>query len=478
MLKMIFASVSIALILLMSACGGSAQPPTATSTSVPENTPPAAEMSMEDKLAALEASIDDAVEQFGSDVATNATRMFQHTVWVLADADAMEDELADNGYELVGDVVQGASVAGEGTDIWGVESPPMSGGQAYVATTGNNLVISFRSTVSDDGWELTMNVLTDLKAYPTKISFIDESVPEAKEYGKISVHAGFHNEYLRYRESIQKSVNQHPDKDIYVTGHSLGGALAVLNAFDIAVHTQRPVTVFTFGQPRVGGEKFRKIYEELVPDSYRVVVDGDPIPRTPGSLIDYEHVGKLLQLDKEGVQLAPDDINSKALFQLLDFRKHILKSYYGALEDLLSGCGSSGASGGGPCLNVGWLVTVADTERESSEEAWKSSPKDSIPWEDVPLDQITIERIPVDNLPTEFPNLDMPPWTKMSPVGTIFVDKVPIDEISLDSLDLEDVPLDDLLEDFSVDKLPLDKLPLDKIPLGKLRSKKKNKKQK
>jgi hypothetical protein len=476
MLNMTFASVPIALILLLAACGGSAQSP--ASTPVPKDTPPAADMSMEDKLAVLAASIDDAVEQFGSDVAANATRMFQHTVWVLADADAIEDELADNGYELVGDVVQGASASGDGTAIWGVESPPMSGGQAYVATSGNNLVISFRSTVSDDGWELTMNVLTDLKAYPTKIGFIDESVPEAKEYGKINVHAGFHNEYLRYRESILKSVIQHPDKDIYVTGHSLGGALAILNAFDIAVHTQRPVTVFTFGQPRVGGEKFRKAYEELVPDSYRVVVDGDPIPRTPGSLIDYEHVGKLLQLDKEGVQLAPDDINSKALFQLLDFRKHILKSYYGALEDLLSGCASSSSPDGGPCLNVGWLVAAADAERESSKVAWESSPKDRIPWEDVPLDQITIKKIPVDKLPTEFPNLDMPPWTKMSPVGKIFVDNIPIDEIPLDSLNLEDIPLDDLLGDFSIDKLPVDKLPLDKIPLGKIRSKKKNKKQK
>ena len=86
---------------------------------------------------------------------------------------------------------------------------------------------------------------------------------------------------------------------------TMGAALALNiadNGFDIAVHTQRPVTVFTFGQPRVGGDKFRKAYEEQVPDSYRVVVDGDPIARIPGTLIDYEHVGKLLQFDGEGAQ--------------------------------------------------------------------------------------------------------------------------------------------------------------------------------
>ena len=84
----------------------------------------------------------------------------------------------------------------------------MSGGQAYVATTGDNLVIAFRSTVSDDGWELTMNVLTDLKAYPTTISFIADTVPKAKQYRKINVNAGFHNEYLRYRERILEYVGQ------------------------------------------------------------------------------------------------------------------------------------------------------------------------------------------------------------------------------------------------------------------------------
>jgi hypothetical protein len=351
----------------------------------------------------------------------------------------------------------------------------MSGGQAYVATTGDNLVISFRSTVSDDGWELTMNVLTDLKSYPANIGFIDKSVPNAKKYSKINVHAGFHNEYLRYREPILESVSQHPDKNIYVTGHSLGGALAVLNAFDIAAHTQRPVTVFTFGQPRVGGKEFRAAYEELVPDTYRVVVDGDPIPRTPGTLIDFEHMGNLLQLDGDGAQLPPDDINSNALFQLLDFRKHLLKSYFGALNELQTSCDSTTSLDSEPCLNVGWLVDAADAERESSRESWKSTPKGSIPWADVPLDQVSIEKIPLDSLPTEFPNPELPTWTKMTPVGKIFADRIPIDEIPLENLDLENIPLDDLLDDFSIDKLPVDKLPLDKIPFGKFRSKKKSK---
>ena len=83
-----YAGVSGLLSILVIACAGSA--PAATSTSVPEAASPVAQVSIQEKLAALEASIDEAVEQFGSDVATNAVRMFQHTVWVLTDKDDIE----------------------------------------------------------------------------------------------------------------------------------------------------------------------------------------------------------------------------------------------------------------------------------------------------------------------------------------------------------------------------------------------------
>ena len=56
----------------------------------------------------------------------------------------------------------------------------MSGGQAHVVSSADNIVEAFRSTASDDGWEATLDVLTDIKAYPKKLSFIDDSIPDAK----------------------------------------------------------------------------------------------------------------------------------------------------------------------------------------------------------------------------------------------------------------------------------------------------------
>ena len=140
---MTFAGMSGLMTMLLMACGGSA--PT---VAVAENPPSVTQLSVQEKLAALEESIDEAVKEFGLDVATNAVRMFRHTIWVLADEDTIKDKLADNRYELVGEVIRDTNQEGSGIDIWGVESPPMSGGQAYVATTGDNLVVAFRSTDS------------------------------------------------------------------------------------------------------------------------------------------------------------------------------------------------------------------------------------------------------------------------------------------------------------------------------------------
>ena len=477
MLRILFAATSGSLAFVLIACGGFSGAATdlsesdPVSTDIPKERTLDAEVSIQEKLVALEKNIDEAVEQFGADVTTNATRMFQHTIWASADEATIKNKLYNNGYTLVGDVIRGADQSGSGIDVWRVESPPLSGGQAYVATNGDNLVVSFRSTHSEDGWEKTLNVLTDIRAYHTKIDFIDDTVPNVTEYREIDVHAGFHNEYLRYRNTILEYVGQHPDKNIYVTGHSLGGALSVLNAFDIAAHTERRVTIFTFGQPRVGGEKFRKAYEELVPDSYRVVVDGDPIARVPGIALDYEHAGKLLQVNQEGTHLPPDSIDTSALFKSFDLPKHFKGSYYGALTKLQTICDSDESKEGDPCLNVGWLVATAVSEREASRKAWDIVPPDSIPWENVHLNQVSIEDIPLDRLSLEFPDPKMPPWRKMASVRKIFVDNIPIDEIPLGSLvgktALEDIPLDDLLSDFSVDRLPVDKLPVDKLPLDK-----------
>ncbi|GLJ20822.1 hypothetical protein SUGI_0379590 [Cryptomeria japonica] len=81
---------------------------------------------------------------------------------------------------------------------------------------------------------------------------------------------------------------------ISICGHSLGGALALLNAFEIAakgvnVHANDPtrkvpVTVFSFGAPRVGNGAFKDAVEEHGVKVLRVVGKQDVVPKMPGIL--------------------------------------------------------------------------------------------------------------------------------------------------------------------------------------------------
>ena len=62
-------------------------------------------------------------------------------------------------------------------------------------------------------------------------------------------------------------------------GHSLGGALATLAAFDIRRHlldnmqSDAEVVCYTFAAPRTGNHAFAREYNAMVPDSWSVIND-------------------------------------------------------------------------------------------------------------------------------------------------------------------------------------------------------------
>jgi len=96
---------------------------------------------------------------------------------------------------------------------------------------------------------------------------------------------------------------------ITLTGHSLGGALAILTAYEISALGLNkseeeiiPVTVYAFGSPQVGDAVFRKAFEEMHVKALRIVEVHDlvpkPIPRVLFPWMEtYEHVGVVLRLD-------------------------------------------------------------------------------------------------------------------------------------------------------------------------------------
>ncbi len=65
----------------------------------------------------------------------------------------------------------------------------------------------------------------------------------------------------------------------FVLGHSLGGALATLAAYDIRKQLQEggrqcvEVVCYSFGAPRTGNHAFARDYNHVVPDTWSIIND-------------------------------------------------------------------------------------------------------------------------------------------------------------------------------------------------------------
>ena len=323
------------------------------------------------------------LDSFSIDTLKTAMRSLQHTYWVMAEAKEMKDYLETAGIKLVGEpIVPGNDKKAEFLD-YGIV---MSGGQAYVVTEMDKIIVAFRDTGSDKRWERILNMLTDARATLKKMSYLDDS-----ELSEIKAHEGFVSEYMLFREKVIEYVDMHPEKEVHVVGHSLGGALATLASFDIASSLNREVNTVTFGAPRVGTSDFRNAFDELPINLFRVVVANDPIARVPGMLIPYEHVGQLIQIDESGDMFEPSDINTAILFTKRDFTNHYKSSYYFGLVGLFTLCENDKYL---KC-NKDITSSLANAERESQEQFWKKIPLDKVNF---PSDKLPVDKIPVTKM--------------------------------------------------------------------------------
>jgi Lipase (class 3) len=120
------------------------------------------------------------------------------------------------------------------------------------------------------------------------------------------LHSGFQaaveTVWLRIRTLI---ANPPPSEQaLFFTGHSLGGALAIIAA-ERAIRelNVRATAVYTFGSPRTGGTAFFNSYTpQLGNSTFRLVHGTDIVPTVPPSLMgQFRHVGQAIQCPTEGL---------------------------------------------------------------------------------------------------------------------------------------------------------------------------------
>lgn len=148
-----------------------------------------------------------------------------------------------------------------------------------VGITNKEIIIAFKGTDS------FVDVLTDLAA--PQIQF-------PPEYGGGKVHFGFYQSLNSIYSDLLSEVNKlslkNSDLPIFVTGHSKGGALAILMARMLLkdLNPRVPIYVCTFAAPRVGDATFKNGYKSLERNHNRYECPLDIVPHLPLTKPEYQ----------------------------------------------------------------------------------------------------------------------------------------------------------------------------------------------
>lgn len=179
--------------------------------------------------------------------------------------------------------------------------------QAYIMGNDRTIVVAFRGTEIKKLQDWT----TDLKA---------GFKPECGG----NVHCGFQSAIDHIWESLVVTILQFRTKNqkLFLTGHSLGGALATLSAIRLVKSGQPVDALYTYGSPRVGNRAFRSEFNAILLDrTFRFVNDEDGVARLPMKALGYCHVGQKFRFDRSGhlEHTIPSE------FSLLDYAKDELE---------------------------------------------------------------------------------------------------------------------------------------------------------
>jgi len=140
-----------------------------------------------------------------------------------------------------------------------------NGTQAILLENDTYIFLGFRGTEA-----------TSIKDIKSDVKAITKA---CKSGGKI--HSGFDEAFSQVAVDIQQVLDQEKfkDKHLFITGHSLGGALATVAAKKLT-HEGGVAACYTFGSPRVGNVDWARGIKVPI---YRVVNAVDPVTMMPPS---------------------------------------------------------------------------------------------------------------------------------------------------------------------------------------------------
>lgn len=157
--------------------------------------------------------------------------------------------------------------------------------QAALIEHQDYLCMAFRGTDEIVDW------LDNINAFPVKELFG-------------SFHRGFWGsleDVWGGLEQCYQALRQKKKRPLFITGHSLGGAMATIAAARF-VHLDLPfISVYTFGQPRAMTKETSQVFDvEAKTRFYRFQNNNDMVTRVPARLMGYSHVGTSIYISENG----------------------------------------------------------------------------------------------------------------------------------------------------------------------------------
>jgi hypothetical protein len=133
---------------------------------------------------------------------------------------------------------------------------------ALLMNQGDEMIIAFRGSDNTSNWV-------------NNLDFLQTSIDQEG----FKLHKGFYESYLSIKDQIISNLQTKKPKSIRLTGHSLGGALAQITAYFLTKSGYKISSVYTFGAPIVGDQKWYQAYQsQLKNQSFTWELFTDPVP--------------------------------------------------------------------------------------------------------------------------------------------------------------------------------------------------------
>ena len=156
------------------------------------------------------------------------------------------------------------------------------GAQAYELMNDDDVVVVCRGTEPNE-WN-------DIKADANALTDLAETIGR--------VHRGFKREVDDIWPELEETLDDE-HRNVWFTGHSLGGAMATICAgrCKLSEIAAVPVETVTFGSPRVGTKRY---VQNAGITHIRWVNNNDIVTRVPPTWLRYQHTGSRIYLDRNG----------------------------------------------------------------------------------------------------------------------------------------------------------------------------------